>query len=151
MDEESKAMRALHILLRPGFGAAIMAAQFLSTREGIFASSVPLLIVGGLLVAAAVGLWAASAVHLAQGTKAGRLVQSGPYRIVRHPIYASVLLLGLGLGLIFFSWIQILIVVASTPFWWLECKREEEEMSSEFGEAYAEYQERTSMLIPGLL
>jgi len=117
-------MRALQILLRPGFGGAILAAQFLSSREGFFASSVPLLVLGGLLVAAAIGLWAASTIHLSRGTKLGRLVQTGAYRVVRHPIYASVLLLGLGLGLIFFSWLHILVVVGSTPLWLLECKQE---------------------------
>ena len=79
------------------------------------------------------------------------MAMSGPYRVIRHPIYASVLLLTAGMGLVFFTWLHFLVLAVFAPLWWLECMREEEAMMERFGDAYVEYRERTAMLIPRLL
>lgn len=151
MKQERAAVRVLHILLRPGFGLAIFATQFFSDRDTLFSQSPILLGLGALLLVAAVALWATASVHCSRATNAGKLATSGPYAVIRHPIYASVLLLGLGLGCLFFSWLHLLVVVASVPLWWLESASEEREMTEQFGEEYDAYRQRTSMFIPGIL
>jgi len=66
------------------------------------------------------------------------------------PSAASVILLSIGLGCVFFTWLHFLVLAAFAPLWCLECRSEEEEMMDRFGEAYAAYRERTAMLMPGL-
>ncbi|MBS3784385.1 MAG: hypothetical protein KGY78_08070 [Anaerolineae bacterium] len=55
------------------------------------------------------------------------------------PSAASVILLSIGLGCVFFTWLHFLVLAAFAPLWWLECRSEEEEMMDRFGEAYAAY------------
>jgi protein-S-isoprenylcysteine O-methyltransferase len=80
------------------------------------------------------------------------LVTTGPYRVVRHPIYLGFALLTTGQALAFGSWPALMIV----PFGivptlaWRACA-EERLLSRVFGERYAAYQERTRMIIPYLL
>jgi len=151
MEEKNKALVALHWLLRPGLGAALLAAQFLGGRETLFTESPYLIGLGVLLLAGGIGLWAAASVHCSRATNAGEIATTGPYRRIRHPIYASVLLLCLGIGFVFFTWLHVLVLAIFAPLWWLEARCEEEEMTERFGDAYTAYQERTAMLIPGLL
>jgi len=145
------AQRALHVLLRPGFGLALLASQFLSGRESFFTQSLPLLVVGGACLVGAVALWVAASKHCTRAMEAGEIATTGPYAVIRHPIYASVLLLGLGLGLVFFSWLHLAVVGASIPLWWLESKSEERSMMDEHGKAYEAYRQGKARLIPGLL
>lgn len=150
MRRESKAMRLLHILLRPGLALALTAAQFLGGRETLFTANRYLLALGVLLMGAGVFLWIAASLHCSKARDAGEIATTGPYRVIRHPIYASVILLTAALGCVFFTWLHFLVLAAFTPLWWVECRSEEEEMMDRFGEAYAAYRERTPMLVPGL-
>ena len=150
MREKNKALVALHWLLRPGLAAALMAAQFLGGRETLFTESPFLLALGALLLGGGVWLWIAASVHCSRATNAGDVATTGPYRTIRHPIYASVLLLCLGMGFVFFTRLHFLVLAAFVPLWWVECRSEEDEMRQQFGETYTAYQERTAMLIPGL-
>jgi len=151
MRRDNAIERVLHVLLRPGFGLALLAAQFLSTRGSWFTQRVPLLALGGICLLGAIALLAAASVHYAKAAEAHRIATSGPYGVIRHPIYASVLLLGLGLGLIFFSWVHLAVLAAFVPLWWLESRREERMMRDEFGHAYEAYCQGKAMLIPGIL
>jgi protein-S-isoprenylcysteine O-methyltransferase Ste14 len=87
--------------------------------------------------------------------KAGRdtgLVTTGPYRLVRHPIYLGLTLLAAGNSLSFGSAAAFLIVstaVVPTLAW--RARAEEGELSRTFGEAFAVYRRRTKMIIPHLL
>ena len=151
MRKDSWWMRVLDTVLRPGFGLGLLAAQFLGDRESLFSPSWYLVGLGVVIVLAAVGLWVAASIHCFRATEAGALATTGPYAVIRHPIYASVLLLGVGIGFLFFTWLHFLVLAIFFPLWWLECKREEAEMAEEFGDAYAAYKEQTEMLIPGIL
>ena len=141
----------LHVLLRPGFGAALLAAQFLSGRESLFTQSVPVLVAGGASILGSVALWIAASVHCTRATEADELATTGPYAVIRHPIYTSVLLLGLGLGLVFFSWMHLAVVAVSVPLWYLESRSEERAMLETHGKAYKTYRQGKAMLIPGIL
>jgi protein-S-isoprenylcysteine O-methyltransferase len=79
------------------------------------------------------------------------LVSSGPYAIVRHPLYAGVLLAMLGTA-IFFGQIRGFIAVGLTlGGWWLKSRTEEEFMMEQFGASYQRYRERVRALIPYVL
>lgn len=77
------------------------------------------------------------------------LVQSGPYRLVRHPIYTSLLCLILGTGLITAPYplllASIAVFLAGTE---LRVRLEEGLLAATFGEAFRDYQRTTRRYIP---
>jgi protein-S-isoprenylcysteine O-methyltransferase Ste14 len=80
------------------------------------------------------------------------LVTTGPYRLVRHPIYLGLALLAMGQALGFGSWPALMIVPAGIfPTFAWRARAEEKLLSRTFGERYVVYLQRTKMIIPGLL
>jgi protein-S-isoprenylcysteine O-methyltransferase Ste14 len=78
-----------------------------------------------------------------------QLVTEGPYRWVRHPLYASALLLLLSLSLVASNWFLLgYVVLALVVFRLLVIPAEEERLIEAFGEAYQEYQGHTGALAP---
>jgi protein-S-isoprenylcysteine O-methyltransferase Ste14 len=79
------------------------------------------------------------------------LVQSGPYRYVRHPIYSGLLLMILGTGLASGQVHGLLAFPIALVSFWIKSRVEEQWMTAEFGERYATYKKTTWALIPYLL
>jgi protein-S-isoprenylcysteine O-methyltransferase Ste14 len=78
------------------------------------------------------------------------LVTSGPYRLVRHPIYSGLLLGMLGTALA--TDLIGVVVVAIVGAYFLYCATvEERNLTAAFPEAYPAYRTHTKMLIPFLL
>jgi protein-S-isoprenylcysteine O-methyltransferase Ste14 len=114
-------------------------------------------IAGVLICGLGVGLaiWARTVLGRNWGMPMSRkedpeLVTGGPYSVIRHPIYAGILLAMLGPAL------------AISPFWFLplvfcciyffySARREEKLMLAQFPQSYPAYMARTKMLIPYLL
>jgi protein-S-isoprenylcysteine O-methyltransferase Ste14 len=111
---------------------------------------------GGLVLAVGIALLGFSHHHLGRSfhslvvSKEDQvLVQTGPYRWIRHPIYTSYLMNYLGGGLLAGN--LILTLVPVTMYAVLVAARvgeEEEVMREKFGQAYSEYQDRTGRLCP---
>jgi protein-S-isoprenylcysteine O-methyltransferase Ste14 len=80
-----------------------------------------------------------------------QLVEAGPYRWVRHPIYTGVLLAVLGSALGGGRLIHAAILLAVAISFWFKLRVEEKLMLQQFPEAYPEYMRRTKALVPGLL
>jgi protein-S-isoprenylcysteine O-methyltransferase Ste14 len=79
------------------------------------------------------------------------LITTGPYAVVRHPIYTGILtgLLGTAIALS-----QVRGFIAFVLFFlafWIKLRMEEEWMRSQFGETYATYARQTAALVPYLL
>ena len=68
------------------------------------------------------------------------LVQAGPYRLVRHPIYGAGLLFLFGYGLLT-SVVATAALPAIAILWWLKSKVEERHLAERFPE-YADYRSR---------
>jgi protein-S-isoprenylcysteine O-methyltransferase Ste14 len=80
------------------------------------------------------------------------LVTTGPYRLMRHPIYLGFVLLALGQALAFGSWPALVIVMFGiVPTFAWRARAEEKLLRRTFGERYAVYQQRAKMLIPYVL
>jgi len=76
-------------------------------------------------------------------------VQSGPFRVLRHPTYFSMILELLAVGLLCSAWWTLLLVpVALVPAIILRLRLEEPALVDKFGDKYREYQRRVPMLIP---
>lgn len=77
------------------------------------------------------------------------LVMEGPYRFVRHPMYTSVYLKGIGILLLSANWIAGGGYLAAVTWMYALRVRDEEQMMVErFGEEYRNYMNRTSRLVP---
>jgi protein-S-isoprenylcysteine O-methyltransferase Ste14 len=80
------------------------------------------------------------------------LVTTGPYRLVRHPIYLGLAMLALGQALAFVSWPAFLVLLAGIiPTFVWRAAAEEKVLTATFGERYALYQTQTKLIIPHLL
>ncbi|MPZ21591.1 MAG: hypothetical protein GEV06_27420, partial [Luteitalea sp.] len=80
------------------------------------------------------------------------LVTTGPYRLVRHPIYLGLSLLAMGEALAFSSWPAVAVVFSAiVPTFVWRAYAEERLLADTFGERYAHYRKRTKMMIPYLL
>jgi protein-S-isoprenylcysteine O-methyltransferase Ste14 len=77
------------------------------------------------------------------------LVTSGPYTLIRHPIYTGLILamLGSAIGVNIF-WALMLVPVGA--YFIYSARREESIMLQQFPEQYAAYMARTGMLTPRL-
>jgi protein-S-isoprenylcysteine O-methyltransferase Ste14 len=79
----------------------------------------------------------------------GRLVESGPYALVRHPMYGAGLLFLLGYAL-FASVAATAVTVALAALWWGKSRVEERHLAARFPE-YGDYRRRVrSRLLPFL-
>ena len=78
-----------------------------------------------------------------------RLCTSGPYRFVRHPMYAgAVFLVAPAVALLFNSWVIFLWPVFLYPVWSFLVRHEEKMMLAFFGDDYRRYAARTGRLFP---
>ena len=77
------------------------------------------------------------------------LIRSGPYRLVRHPIYTSMLCVILGTGILTASLpmllVSILVFVIGTE---IRVRVEDGLLASRFGEVFEDYQRTTTRYIP---
>jgi protein-S-isoprenylcysteine O-methyltransferase Ste14 len=78
-----------------------------------------------------------------------RLVTGGPFSIVRHPMYAAVILAGLGGLLLYRTWAMLFFAVSMFGLVF-RARREERAMEAEFGEAWRAYAERVPAFLPRL-
>jgi protein-S-isoprenylcysteine O-methyltransferase Ste14 len=75
------------------------------------------------------------------------LVQTGPFALVRHPMYGGGLLLALGWALWARSWLTLGYVAVLFVFLDVKSRREERWLPAKFP-AYAAYQRRVRKLLP---
>jgi protein-S-isoprenylcysteine O-methyltransferase len=78
-----------------------------------------------------------------------QLCTSGPYRFVRHPIYAGgVLLASTGAALLLNSWIMLPLPVIMFVLYSILVRKEETMMMAVFGDEYKQYAAHTGRLFP---
>jgi len=78
------------------------------------------------------------------------LITTGPYALVRHPIYTGILTGFLGTAIALSQVRGVIGFVLMFLVLWTKLRREEKWMRSEFGETYATYAHQTSALVPYL-
>lgn len=79
------------------------------------------------------------------------LIERGPYRLVRHPIYTGILSMFVATAIMLghlAGCIGVVIVIAS---FWIKLIREEKVMLNQFPDKYAAYRQRVKRLIPFVL
>lgn len=101
----------------------------------------------GLLVWAAV-LLGRFLLHEAALREDHALIVSGPYRFVRHPVYAGFLALLLGSGVASLNVYVLLLWPVSLAGILLQAASEEQLLGARFGREYERYAARTGRLVP---
>jgi protein-S-isoprenylcysteine O-methyltransferase len=155
--EDRGSMRLLWLTIVLGVGLAFAAQRVPSTRLAASPSVVNLvalaLMVSGLAVrwAAILTLGRLFTVDVAIHSD-HEVVQTGLYRLVRHPSYTGLLITFLGFGVSFANWLSIVALLAPITLGILNrVEKEEHALLRSLGPAYASYCERTKRFIPGLL
>jgi protein-S-isoprenylcysteine O-methyltransferase Ste14 len=112
-------------------------------------------LLGLLVVMAGLGFAVWARVHLGRnwsGTVTVKenheLVRSGPYAIVRHPIYAGLLLAMLGTAIAVGEWRGLLSFCFLSAAFLLKLRREERFMAESFPDTYASYRAQVPALVP---
>jgi protein-S-isoprenylcysteine O-methyltransferase Ste14 len=77
-----------------------------------------------------------------------RLIRSGPYRVVRHPIYTAMLGMFVGTAMVSGGLYALLGLVLAALAYWRKVRIEEQYLLQAFGEEYARYSRITPALIP---
>jgi len=78
------------------------------------------------------------------------LVTNGIYGVIRHPSYLGLLMNSLGWAFAFRSLVGVLLAVLIVPPLVARISAEERLLSSQFGDEYDAYRNRTWRLVPGL-
>jgi len=80
-----------------------------------------------------------------------RLIETGLYRLVRHPSYLGALIAFLGFSLALDNWLGIVVMMTIMPGIYLYRIHEEDAaLLAAFGDSYRAYCQRTKRLIPWL-
>ena len=80
-----------------------------------------------------------------------RIIDSGPYRYTRNPMYLGHLIFLTGLALTFWSWFALIILVARAVWFQRRVLHDEARLETIFGADYAAYRARVKRWIPGVL
>ena len=127
--------------------AAIVGAGFLEPRwpEGarhvLSAAGAALVVAGGAFAVAAGRALGSSLTPFPRPSTRGGLVEAGPYRLVRHPLYGAGLLVLAGFSL-FASVPALALTAVLAAVWALKARVEERFLAARYP-AYAAYLERT--------
>jgi protein-S-isoprenylcysteine O-methyltransferase Ste14 len=137
-------------ILLQGLGCFIGWFHFPGPRPGARLIAALLLAALGVVTA----WWAVPALGKQLRVRAGlysdhELVRTGPYRIVRHPIYASLLAMYLATALVMSSWPALLaglvLMIAGTE---IRVRVEDRLLASRFGGHFAAYQKQAPAYLP---
>lgn len=110
---------------------------------------VALRLVSVVVLAVGVAIWAWSVVLIVTRVPRGELITTGPYALVKHPLYTAVALLVLPwLGFILNTWLGVVVGVVLYIGSRIFAPAEEATLSKTFGAAWTEY--TRSIKIPWL-
>jgi protein-S-isoprenylcysteine O-methyltransferase Ste14 len=86
-----------------------------------------------------------------QTTSDQQVVESGPYRVVRHPSYTGGLMTVLGVLLMSTNWVTLACFAIALPGFAYRIYVEEHALASELGDQYRDYMRRSKRLVPFLI
>ena len=119
-----------------------------------FHSNFTFALLGAILCVLGIALAVWARVHLGRNWSSHpnlkedhELITSGPYQLVRHPIYTGISAAMLGTAFVFPAWRTLFFVAAFFIFIW-RIKVEEDIMTKQVPNQYPEYKKRTWALVP---
>jgi protein-S-isoprenylcysteine O-methyltransferase Ste14 len=140
--------------LRALLGIAVISLFTLVDTGGLELHGTILPVIGIVIVAGGLGFAVWARVHIGRNwgmpmtiKEEPELVTSGPYRLVRHPIYTGILTMVLGTALSV-NLLALAVGAVLAVFFIYSATVEEKNLGAIFPRAYAAYRARTKMLIP---
>ena len=138
------------LLLRHGLDGRLVSIRHdLPARPGAAAQWLG---VGLCVVGFAFAVWAR--IHLGRNwgmpmslRQGHELVTSGPYALVRHPIYTGIMLAMIGAA-VTLSFLWLILFALYFAYFIVSARTEEKMMLAQFPDTYPAYRRRTKMLIP---
>ena len=142
---------AVALLSLPSVPLPLLSERFLPPGAWCFWSGAAVT-AGGLLFS----VWArrhlgknwSQAVTVKEGHE---LITSGPYALVRHPIYTGLLMGFVGSAVARGEWRGLLAVALVFVALWHKLRLEEKWMRAQFGESYEAYSRRVAALVPYII
>jgi protein-S-isoprenylcysteine O-methyltransferase Ste14 len=136
------------LLLTHGFGIETLAFRFLPKTTNVAYAGL-IITVAGLALA----VWARFQIGrnwsgLIEVKEGHKLTQTGPYAIVRHPIYSGFMLATLGTAIVFGEISGVLAFLMIFVAWNYKARLEETAMIEHFGTEYESYRRKVKGLIP---
>ena len=114
-------------------------------------------VVGSVLTWMGIGLAIWARYHLAEYWSARvtikedhKLIRTGPYSRLRHPIYTGLILATIGSAMVIDRWRCVLGICLVAAGYCFKAKKEESMLTQQFGEAFREHQKHTGFLLPRL-
>ena len=132
--------------IRPRWGP--LSWRFLPTGLAVFFAGVGLTILGlsfAIWARYHLGSYWSGAVTIKQDH---RLIRTGPYAVVRHPIYTGILLAMLGTAVAIGELRGLLAVGLAFAGYFIKSRMEEKWLIQEFGTGYEQYRREVKALIP---
>ncbi|MGC9947826.1 MAG: isoprenylcysteine carboxylmethyltransferase family protein [Bryobacteraceae bacterium] len=152
---ESKGSRAVHVFLA---NAALLLEIVPIRGLGRFLPAASLIMTAGLAVEAlglCLTIWARR--HLGRNWSGEitikvdhQLIRSGPYKLLRHPIYTGLLTMYAGIAIVTGEWLAIVGFAMAAFAYWRKIRLEEANLRVAFGAEYESYRRDTWALLPGL-
>jgi protein-S-isoprenylcysteine O-methyltransferase Ste14 len=141
-------------LLHAVSGAGALVAS-LYTETDLWASVKFVKLLGFAISAGGMLLFVVSAAYLKRAFLGNvepvtrRLITTGPYRLVRHPLYLGMFVATIGLAVAFRSlWGMFLTLAIFAPVGLYRARSEEEALERRFGEEWENYARRTRFVFP---
>ena len=150
-----------YLVMAGGMAGGVVAGLALArnvTSAAISGGAAWPVVAGLAIMLAGIGLRAWSIVSLGrfftyavQVEEGQRVVEDGPYRLLRHPSYTGLLMAFAGFGLALDNWLSLaVIVLLPLAAVLVRIRAEEAALTRELGDAYRSYSERTRRLVPGV-
>jgi protein-S-isoprenylcysteine O-methyltransferase Ste14 len=79
-----------------------------------------------------------------------RIIDFGPYRFTRNPMYFGHLIFLAGLALTFWSWFALIVLAARAIWFHRRVLQDEARLEKIFGAEYLDYRSRVKRWIPGV-
>lgn len=146
-------LRLLYVLITVGYALSFCAG---ATRIGRMTPWNAFFAVGVVTVLAGLTIRVRSIVALKQyftysvaQTENHPLIETGLYRIIRHPGYLGQLMIFAGISISLANWLAVLLMMIPTAIGYsYRIKVEEDFMIEQMGESYLSYRNRTKRMIP---
>ena len=109
--------------------------------------------IAAVMAAGLLAMWGLRSIGGAMSSQAEirtdtRLVTTGAFGLVRHPLYLSIILIWAGASVALLSWFMAACTIVLVPLFVARSRLEERLLVDHFGDEYRRYAERVPMLVP---
>jgi protein-S-isoprenylcysteine O-methyltransferase Ste14 len=117
-------------------------------REPVLNEKYELIVLGTIIALSGIVFLISTFRYVSKAMFTKDLITSGPYKFARHPMYVSMYIVLIGIGIVYFSWLWFLILFAFVPIWVVDCYLEEAQMTDLWGGKYVEYSKKVGLFFP---